>query len=618
MASARHAYWPMISTEEKIQRTVVSLEAGALAVWIWRGVFVFVALGLSVFFLMNQFRGLPVSQAMDQAQIGREILRGHGWETQIIRPLAIGDLLRHGKDPKTAVWRDTYNAPVPPLLDAAAMWVPFINGWTFSGSNPVYPSDRAIACMGVIFFLASVVVLYFIGIELFDRRLATIACGLVLICDMMWRYSLSGLPQMALLLMLHLNVYALLRAVRARYVSLPHLGWVAAVGAGFGVMALTHALSIFIFVPVLVFSALFLKPRGWAGVLMLGIFLLIYVPWLVRNAMVCGDFRGMAGYAALDGIVRPEAGHMRRFAVDLGGTSGNYFAANFRVNLVAQVNRIVEYMGWSFVAPVALLSVLHAFRRPVTALFRWVLFSMWASAVCGMAIFGMKEEHGFAADQFYLLFVPLFICYGMAYILVQWDRRIGLGFILPQWSERSSVHRFLRSSLIAVIFLVSGIPLTGSLLFDKAGLLIEWPPYIPPYIAKLKTWFGPKEIIGSDMPWAVAWYADRRSLWLPYDPQDLFDLSDYQRLGGPVSALYFTPISGTGNTLADLVHGDYSQWTGYIFRTNKGSATPYPYKAALGPADCVLYLDRPQKLLPGISDAGGAKGPGPRAGQPGG
>jgi hypothetical protein len=246
-------------------------------------------------------------------------------------------------------------------------------------------------------------------------------------------------------------------------------------------------------------------------------------------------------------------------------------------------------MGWSPVALVALVSVLHAFRRPVTATFRWLLFAMWASAVCGMALFGMKEERGLAANQFHLLFFPLFVCYGMAYILVQWDRRIGLGFILPQWGARSGVHYFLRNSLVIFIFFLSAIPILGRIFFEKVAYGIEWPPYLPPHISMMREWFQPDEIIASDMPWAVAWYADRRSLWLPFDPQDLFDLSDYQRLGAPVAGLFFTPISGTQNTLQDLISGEYRHWTPYIVRTI--AKTPYPFKQLLGTPDCVLYMD---------------------------
>jgi hypothetical protein len=591
----------MISAEEAIQKTVVSLEAGELAKWVWRAVFFSMAIGLSVWFLV-QYRGLPVSQAMDQAQVGREILRGHGWQTKFIRPLAIGELRRHNMDVINGIRYDTYNAPIPPLLDAAAEYFPASRGWTFSRKDFVNPADRAIACMETIFFLASLAVLYLIALDLFDQRLAYMATGLTLVCEMMWRYALSGLPQMFLLFLFHLSVYAMLRAIRARYLNETHIGWIVAVGIGFGLMALTHALSICIFVPVLVFTFLFFRPHWRAGVVLLLVFLAIYTPWLVRNAMVCGDFRGLAGFAGLDGIVHPESGHMRRFAIDLTGASGNYYAQNFRGNLTGQINRLIEYMGWSCVAPVALVSVLHAFRRPVTATFRWLLFAMWAGAVCGMAVFGMKEEQGLAVNQFYVLFVPLFICYGMAYVLVQWDRRIGLGFILPQWSQRSGVHYFLRISLIVAIFFISAIPLLSRLFIDKNRIPIEWPPYTPPFITVLRDWTQPDEIIGSDMPWAVAWYADRRSLWLPYDPDDLVALSDHKQLGAPVVALYFSPVSGTQNLLGDLVNGEYQHWTAYIVRTINLAKSPFPYKSLLGMPDCVVYMARNPRtaaMIPG-------------------
>jgi hypothetical protein len=506
--------------------------------------------------------------------------------------------MRNGRNLPTGIRKDTYNAPIPPLLDAAAISIPMRLHWDLDEGAPVTATDRAIVCMDVVFLLASLVVLYFIARELFDARLAAKATGLALICDMLWRYALSGLPQMFLLLVLHLNVFALLRAMRARYSNQPCLGWIAALGFGFGVMALTHALSIFIFVPVLVFSFFFFRPRGWAGLLMLAIFLTVYMPWLVRNVMVCGDFRGIAAKSILDGIIRPEAGHMRRFVVDLSSTNGNYFVENFRINLMAQINRLIEYLGWSCVAPLALVSVLHGFRRPITATFRWLMFAMWGSAVCGMALFGMKQEHDLAANQFYLLFVPLFICYGLAYALVQWDRRIGLGFILPQWTARARTHTVLRTLLVTVLFLLSGIPLLSRLFLDKSGWLVEWPPYLPPSIATLKKLFQPDEIIGSDMPWAVAWYADRDSLWLPFQPDDLIDLSDYRRLGEPVCGLYFTPISGSENTLNDLARGEYMNWWPYIVHTIDPEKTPYPYRLKMTMPDCMLYMDRNRLLKP--------------------
>ncbi len=125
-------------------------------------------------------------------------------------------------------------------------------------------------------------------------------------------------------------------------------------------------------------------------------------------------------------------------------------------------------MGWSWMAPGAFVSVLHPFRRPVTATFRWLhVCDVGIGGAAGWRVFGMKEEGTLAANQFHLLFVPLFTCYGLAYVLVQWDRRIGLGFILPQWSDRSGVHSFLRVSLVVAIFAASGIPLLARMFLDE-------------------------------------------------------------------------------------------------------------------------------------------------------
>src|SRR3954452_13302455 len=103
-----------------VQRAVHALEAGGLAVWIRRGLVIVVIFFLAGYYLWH-FRGLATSQAMDQAQIGRAIASGKGWSTNFARPLAFGQLRANGKDAATAVWTDTYNAPLPPLVNAIAL-----------------------------------------------------------------------------------------------------------------------------------------------------------------------------------------------------------------------------------------------------------------------------------------------------------------------------------------------------------------------------------------------------------------------------------------------------------------------------------------------------------------
>src|SRR6202035_928735 len=115
--------------------------------------------------------------------------------------------------------------------------------------------------MSILLFFASIAILFFIAERLFDRRLALHACALILLCDMMWQYSLSGLPQMLLLFLFNATVYALLRAIETQQAGQPAGFWLLAAGAGFGFMALSHALTLWIFAGALVFTALYFRPR---------------------------------------------------------------------------------------------------------------------------------------------------------------------------------------------------------------------------------------------------------------------------------------------------------------------------------------------------------------------
>ena len=230
-------------SNQLIQHAVHSVDTGRIAGWLRRGLVAAAIVGLGLFYLLHEFRGIATSQAMDQAQIGREIIRGNGWSTKFVRPLAVGELKRHGKNVAETIGLDTYHAPIPPLVDALALQVPVRASLDMAHDDLIYAGDRAIAIVSMLFFIASVAVLYFIARRLFDRRLALLACGLVLVCDMMWQYSLSGLPQMVILFFLHLTVYVLIRAIENRYAGLPVLRWLAVAGLGFGVLALSHALN---------------------------------------------------------------------------------------------------------------------------------------------------------------------------------------------------------------------------------------------------------------------------------------------------------------------------------------------------------------------------------------
>jgi hypothetical protein len=354
----------------------------------------------------------------------------------------------------------------------------------------------------------------------------------------------------------------------------------AAVGAGFGLLALTHALTLWIFAAAFVFALLFFRPRGSGTGTMLGAFAIVYFPWLIRTFLVCGNPGGVAIYSVLDGIGHPEAGWMRRINVSFEGIGPAALRDKLIANLITQSGHIFQYFGLSIVAVMFFAALLYRFKRPETAIIRWMLLAMWGGAVLGMAVYGISEEQGVAANQLHLIFVPLMTCYGLAYLLVQW-RRLGIEV------------RLARIAFVALLYLLCAGPMISAMFFSQNKPLVRWPPYMPPFIAVMNDWMKPQEITASDMPWAVAWYANRRSIWLPETIKNFAELSDYGVLGAPINGLYLTPVSGTENTYRDIVKGEYRDWAPVIQRTLDPEKFPLKW-ATLGlglDAECVFFSD---------------------------
>jgi hypothetical protein len=583
----------MASTEERIQATIHSLEMGRLAVWVRRVVAVLAAVALACLYLFNEFRGFGAREAMEQGQIARSIASGEGWKTKVLRPLALGELRREGRPLGEAMWRDTFHAPLPPLVNALPV-LAVKGGWKLTPREPVYAPELAIAAMSMLLFFGALAFQFHLARTLFDGTVAWISCGLVLVCEAMWRYSVSGLPQMLMLFLLNGTLWALVGAIRARALGGHAVAWTAAAGCGFGLLALSHALTVCVFVPAAIFFAVVCRKRPVLPVVLVLVFLAVWVPWLARNQAVCGDWRGIARLALLDGVGGSLAGHLRQFEI------GSLFApeaiaARMKSNFIGQFDRGFEQIGWSLATLFGFASLLHRFRRPATASARVLILLMWAGAVGGMSLVGVPTDFGVSANQLHLLFVPAWSCYGVAFLLVLWNRRIGYSAAFAASSE--SVRRWAGWAMLAVLFAASAMPLIlrspWKLNFQK----LQWPPYLPHYISVLGDWTEPGEIIATDMPWAVAWYADRPALWLPRTIREFTDLSDYQVLGGPLTALYLTPVSGSMNSIGDLVGGEYAGWTPLILRQFDRVPANFPLKRAvlLGRPECVFMSDRERR-----------------------
>jgi hypothetical protein len=340
------------------------------------------------------------------------------------------------------------------------------------------------------------------------------------------------------------------------------------------------------FLAALIFAIFYFKPRGWAALIMLGAFLIFYTPWMARNWYITGNPGGVAIYSIFDSINHPEAGHMRRLAPDLNEAGPGIFKNKLTTNFRAQSGKMLQYFGWSVLAATFFVSLMHLFKRRDTSVVRWMVLAMWSGAFLGMLIYGVNEEQGVAANQLHLLFVPIMTCYGLAFLLVQWNRL----------DVESHVARL---AFLTGLVLLNALPMLMTMLLPVTNRpLVRWPPYIPPYIAVIGEWMRPNEITASDMPWAVAWYADRRSMWVPDSIQMFNEFHDYGVVGAPLNGLYLTPISGSQNTLGDILKGEYHDWASLILRSLDLQKFTLKWATLLGQeGECVFFADTDRAKL---------------------
>jgi hypothetical protein len=559
------------SSGHGFQTLVHSVEQGKYAP-IVRGIAAFVVVVvLAILYILVQFRGFNTADAMDQGQISRALASGEGFSTKYIRPMALWQMDRAKKNLPGGIVPDILQPPLSPLVNTVPVLL--TKGyWTIGPKDIVYPAERAIATFSVVLFLAAVGVGFLVARRLFDDQVALVGCAMVLVTDLLWQFSLSGLPHILLMLLLMIASLAIVKAMDEQ-VDAPQgpalKKWLlqGAIGALFALMTLSHWLACWFFAGYLFFAFFYFRPRV-LPLAAIVVFLLVFAPWIVRNVMVCGHPFGIAIYP-----LQGQTTLMRSLEPDFSDLFYG-FKLNMRLGIMDQVGNIFSYLGLNIAAGAFFLALFHPFRRVTTAKFRWCVLAMWVGAVLGMGAYG-PVKGVVSTLQLHSVFIPLMVFYGLAFLLVLWNR---LGF-------QQSLMRLVFNGVIVTI---AAIPMVLTL-FASHGPGVNWPPYIPPYIATLGKMYQPDEALSSDMPWAVAWYANRKCLLLPDKPKTMLEISDYNVIGAPIRGLYLTPITGDARFWSEIVRGEYREWAGVIMR-NQQAINSFPLHSVMAVMEGHLLL----------------------------
>jgi hypothetical protein len=566
---------------ELIQKLIHMTEAGTGSRYLRFIILGLAVVGLVLVYDLRAYRNLATQEAMDSAQLARNIANGKGYTTLFIRPFSLylvqsHNEARHVAAPATTnvdfalikytSHPDLANPPVYPIVLAGLMKVltfqypvdlkkPF---WSNNSQFWRYQPDFQIAVFNEILLLAVVVLTFFFARKLFDMNVAWLTALLTIGCELLWRFSVSGLSTLLLMVIFLGLTRCVLRIEEMGREPQPGatrlLGLALAAGVLAGVGALTRYAFGWTIIPVVVFLLFFSGQRRVLHALAaLGVFLIVLTPWVVRNCAISGTPFGTAGFAFAEGTGLFPRFQLER-AVHSDLTHIFLFKPNLEKILVNAHDILVNglpRLGGSWASLLFLAGLLLSFRGIAVRRMRYFLLMCLGVFVLVQALGRTQlsdESPDVNSENLLVLLIPLVFCYGVSFFFT---------FV----GQMKLLVSQLRYAVIAVFAALSCLPMIFTLLSPKMSP-VAFPPYFPPEIQQTTGWMKENELMMSDVPWAVAWYGQRQCVWLTLNTQDdFFAISDNLKT---VQALYLTPQTMDGKFLSDWMLSGERSWGNFI------------------------------------------------------
>ena len=638
------------------------------------------AITLLICYALSQFRGLDQPQAMEQAQIGRNLARGEGFTTRFIRPLSIWQLSQSSKKHKLSERHpDLMNPPAYPALVAALFsvtqkgslvpaekvssetgggprfaaglrWPPWwmvwlggaclflaiLLGWRRVWSQPgctrlsvsgavvclfvaalflvpatsfqveprkiftLFGPDRLLVFgLGLPLTLLNGLLAYLIARRLFNRRVAVLAACLFALSDTVCQYAISGLSVPLTMAWVSAAWLAMVAAHQrpaqnkdSRVISWQALAAAALIGGAF----LTQYSAGWLLVPALVFACW--TGGVWRGpplmLCMLSVFAVVAMPWLVRNLWISDDCFGLATCQILEQTAM-FPGHTleRMLGIAVGSVPLSMLAGKAASNASAFWSDSPWLLGCGFALMGFVGALFHTFPKPEANFSKWLAASAAALLFLVTCVVGREARPEGSAVQtgdLCVLLLPVVAVYGAA-MLDQWvngllaelsSRRSHRGpmFCFLTWvnsllakfsnghSFQASMFRFLmkllpindrslRGFLVICVALLAGLPMLTRVVVPKKCSM-AYPPYHPPVLSEASAYLKPEELVVSDQPWAVAWYGDRKCVWIPHDLRQFFQINDQHQ---HIAALLLSPVTLNNRFLTEIMTPEWQPWS---------------------------------------------------------
>lgn len=530
--------------------------------------------------LFVTFRGLGHASVMDQAQIARNLAQGNGMTTSCLFPLDLVKAdaqaereIRFSDNPEATPQVDIqhfpslHHAPLNICAMAVALRLTGYHDYyarrqelAESGrlGHLIYPGDRVIAATSTIFFIVAMVLGYTLIMRLFDEVVAASAAALMLCNEAILGYATSGLPQPLMACFLLLALHFLLSAIRHREDEIPApgsrrrrlMGNDARMAMAFiclGLMALTGWGAAWCAVGLALFCLAYFR-RGIAyavgGLAIVGLMcaVIAYGQCQLYGGMLQYYFFCAADCLGADGV----AAALRSGLDSASPINGTDFIVRWFGYAFGQFGSVVSVMGGIFVCALFFLALFHRYKRAEMEGFKWAIVLMWFFCSLGMALTGGATT--FTATQLSVLFLPIFLAYGLS-LIYNFVIRSGI---------TDDINR-ARSFAFFLLFIICSVPFLFELYHSASRALrlgeiglAQYPPYCPPALygrmnantPGFVELTAPDDVIVTDQPWGAAWYGHRKSIWLPQSVEAYDNLSRIvSNAGLRVGGILITPCS---------------------------------------------------------------------------
>jgi hypothetical protein len=462
---------------ERDRLNAIAMRVAITALWILAPLAV---LGM---YYRTTFVGLGYPDAMDLAQISRHLSKGHGFVTSLVRPFA------------TAYWSGSMTNGMPDLTHAPLF--PFTTAILFVA---IGARDAIVGLSSAIWYLATIPIVYLLGINLFDRRVALLAVVLFLASESLLQCALTGLPVTMLMFLLSCLLLFLYKGMpkegedsskRTRMYSLA--------GMMMALCYLTDYVYVALFPAALVFIlATAGKQRRKAVVLFVLAFVVVSGPWMARNYRLTGH--PVFGLKSFEVAMYTRTNPGFSMYRDAESRSLLTTVTNNVPDIVRKFSEgasdatlLLPTIPSVWIAMFFIVAIPFRFKNIRTQALRNGVYGMLGLTM--VTAIAMKMN----ADSL-VAFAPFIVVVAAALVYHVLD--IG------------DVKGWKRAAAITSLVVVVAYPAVNTVATHRQGPSDQMVEFLNSDLPKV---VGSETAIASDVPWKVAWYSDRTSVWLPKD-----------------------------------------------------------------------------------------------------